>query len=97
MCLPGITGTSSSYGEFRWNYTISNSSETTPCTFGSQTASRKCVGNFTVGAFWLEPNVKQCEYGNPVTKQLDGLLKVTSLKNSTFILHRTHKGQGNFV
>lgn len=75
MCLPGITGTSSSYGEFRWNYTISNSSETTPCTFGSQTASRKCVGNFTVGAFWLEPNVKQCEYGNPVTKQLDGLLK----------------------
>ena len=76
MCLPETTGDHSSYGLFRWNYTLSAITQNINCTYGEASAHRKCGGNFSRNAFWEKLDISKCEYGSETTKELNALLEV---------------------
>uniref|UniRef100_A0A7M5XHC6 Uncharacterized protein n=2 Tax=Clytia hemisphaerica TaxID=252671 RepID=A0A7M5XHC6_9CNID len=74
-CLPSTTGQSSSYGQYRWNFTRVGGTQVQQCNYGNATTWRECRRNLNSGAFWREPNVKGCSHESERSRELTDILK----------------------
>ena len=77
-CLAETSNLESSKGPYNWPFTRSGETASVPCANGPSmvNATRKCNGDFSMGAFWgdvLDPN---CNFNSKRTEELNSLSEV---------------------
>ena len=89
-CLSEVTGKSRLKGTFDWPLTTIGNSTGISCPYGPDDAQaqRMCVGNFSSGASWSDPDDSSCNFKSKRTQAFDKLSKV--LRNGVEIWRFFH-------